>query len=266
VDNFVNILAFTGPEGALLVDTGFEETAAEVLSILEERSGGNISIKYIINTHSDYDHIAGNPALRQGAIILSHANCKAQLIRYAEPEYDIPFDKEIFRNALPTLAFEEPLTLYFNGEEIEIIPLIGGHTDEDSIVYFKNAGVAYLGDMVSIDTFPVVKLDNGGNAKRLVKNIEKLMELLPEDTRLVVGHGRDTTTKELHNYHIMLVSTIKVVDEALKEGMSVEEMISENILKDWMSYHEPKYDETKAETWIKSIYHSLVDSTNLRGV
>ena len=30
VDDFVNIIAFTGPKGVLLVDTGFEETASEV--------------------------------------------------------------------------------------------------------------------------------------------------------------------------------------------------------------------------------------------
>ena len=95
VDNFVNIMALTGPEGALLVDTGFEETAKQVQSILDDQSGGNISIKYIINTHSDYDHIAGNPILRKNAVVMSHINCKTHLIEYAEPDIDIPFDKEI---------------------------------------------------------------------------------------------------------------------------------------------------------------------------
>jgi len=263
VDDFVNIIAFTGPEGVLLVDSGFEETAAEVQSILEKRNSGNI--RYIINTHSDYDHIAGNPALRENAVVVSHANCKAQLMKYAEPDFDIPFNKEIFCKALPTITFEEPLTLHFNGVEIQIIPLIGGHTDEDTIVYFKNVGVAYLGDMVSIETFPVVKLNNGGNAKTLVENVEKLMSLFPEETVLVVGHGRDTTIKELHTYHKMLISTIEIVGEALKKDMPVDEMISANILTDWMSYHEPKYEETKAETWIKTVYQSLSEFPVLKG-
>jgi len=257
VDNFVNIIAFTGPEGVLLVDTGFPETAAEVESILDNWDSGRI--RYIINTHSDYDHIAGNPALRDNAMVISHTNCKSQLTKYAEPDFDIPFDKEIFRGAIPTLTFNDPLTLHFNGEEIKIIPLIGGHTDEDTIVYFKNAGVAYTGDIISPETFPVVKLNNGGNANTLVENVEKLIALFPEETRIIVGHGPDTTTAELKAYHTMLVSTINLVEEALKQDMSLDEMINNNILKDWMSYHDPQYEETKVETWIKTILQSLAE-------
>ena len=260
VDDFVNLVAFIGPEGVLLVDTGFDESSGQVKSILKEHGGGNI--EYIINTHSDYDHIAGNSALRGNAMVLAHTHCKSQLIEYADPEYDIPFDKALFRGAYPTITFEEPVTLYFNGDEIQVIPLTGGHTDEDVIVYFKKSGVVCLGDMISPGTFPVVKLNNGGNAHTLVENVKRLISLFPEDVTFIVGHGAETTVKELRIYHHMLQSTIAIVQEAMKANMTVEEMKQRNILEDWSSFNDPKYEETTAETWIETIYRSYEERKN----
>ena len=260
VDDFVNIVAFVGPDGVLLVDTGFDESSEQVKSILKELGGGDI--KYIINTHSDYDHIAGNSSLRGRALILAHARCRSQLMEYADPEYDIPFDKALFRGAYPTVTFEEPVTLYFNGDEIQVIPLTGGHTDEDIIVYFKKSGVVCLGDMISPGSFPVVKLNNGGNAHTLVENVERLISLFPEDVTFIVGHGEDTTVKELRIYHDMLKSTIAIVQTAMEANMTVEEMKRRNILKDWASFNDPENEETTAETWIETIYRSSEESTN----
>ena len=260
VDDFVNLVVFVGPEGVMLVDTGFDESSEQVKSILKELGGGDI--KYIINTHSDYDHIAGNSSLRGNAIVLTHTQCKSQLIEYADPEYDIPFDKALFRGAYPTMTFEEPITLYFDGDEIQVIPLTGGHTDEDVIVYFKNAGVVCLGDLISPGSFPVVKLNNGGNANSLVENVERLISLFPEDVTFIVGHGGDTTVKELRIYHDMLQSTIAIVQAAMKANMTVEEMKRRKILDDWSSFNDPENEETTAETWIETIYRSSVERTN----
>lgn len=260
VDDFVNLVAFVGPDGVLLVDTGFDESSEQVKMILKELGGGDI--KYIINTHSDYDHIAGNSALGGSAIVLAQTRCRSQLMEYADPEYDIPFDKALFLGAYPTVTFEEPITLYFNGDEIQVIPLTGGHTDEDVIVHFKNAGVVCLGDLISPGSFPVVKLNNGGNAYSLVENVERLISLFPEDVTFIVGHGEDTTVKELRIYHDMLKSTIAIVQEAMKANMTVEEMKRNKILEDWLSFNDPENEETTAETWIETIYRSSEERTN----
>ena len=42
VNKYVNIAAFTGPEGILLVDTGFEETAEELELELKKICNGEI--------------------------------------------------------------------------------------------------------------------------------------------------------------------------------------------------------------------------------
>ena len=53
VNDFVNMVVFIGDEGVLLVDSGFEETAASVMEKLKEFGSGQI--KYLINTPADLD-------------------------------------------------------------------------------------------------------------------------------------------------------------------------------------------------------------------
>ena len=255
--DFVNLVVFLGVEGALLVDTGFDETAEDIMAKLKEL--GMSEIKYIINTHSDYDHIAGNRRLKKDACVLSHMNCRSQLMEYAAPDFDIPFDKALFRAALPTISFEDPVSLFFNGEEIRIFPMIGGHTDEDVIVHFKKAGVVCLGDMIMPGSFPVVKRNNGGDPITLSKKVGELIAMFPSETSFVVGHGEQNMTKEeLISYHEMLTSTIAVVETALKNDLSVDEMKRKKILKDWSRYSDSTIEETTAETWIETVYASLL--------
>lgn len=256
IDDFVNIVAFKGPEGVILVDSGFEETAGHVRSTLGTRGFGDI--QYIINTHSDYDHVAGNRALRGGAVVLAHVKCRDQMVIYASPDFDIPFDKTIFRDGLPALTFEGRLTLHFGGEEVEIIPMPGGHTDEDVIVYFREARVAYIGDIVLPDSFPVVKLDNGGTVEGLMQVVEQLIDLFPDDTLLVVGHGREMKAAELRAYHEMLVQTTRIVKDGLEAGKDPEEMKQQNVLKGWEAWTNKKWpDELNPSTWIETICKSV---------
>lgn len=255
VNEFVNMVAFIGPDGVLLVDSGFEKTAEQVKSILKRL--GNSDIKYIINTHSDYDHIAGNRSLSENALVIAHSNCRDQMLKYMEPSFKLPFDKEIFREGLPMMTTENCLTLYFNNEEIHIIPLLGGHTDEDIIVYFKNQGVVCLGDIISPDSFPVVKVENGGSVQTLIENIDILMSRYLEDVLFVVGHGRDMKMEDLKEYRKMIVETVEIVFNAMKAGKDVDEMKRDNILKDWKSWNSKLFPEDlHTDSWIDTIVRS----------
>jgi glyoxylase-like metal-dependent hydrolase (beta-lactamase superfamily II) len=144
----------------------------------------------------------------------------------------------------------------------QIIPLTGGHTDEDIIVYFKNSGVVCLGDMISPGSFPVVKLNNGGSANILLGNVGKLVSLFPESVTFIVGHGMEMTLQEVHSYHNMLQGTIEIIQAAMKRNMTVEEMKRAKILKDWSAFNDPENEETTAETWIETVFRSSVKRTD----
>ncbi len=255
IDDFVNMVAFLGPNGILLVDTGFEENIDEVKSILNEL--GNSEIKYIINTHSDYDHIAGNRSLRGNALVIVHENCRNQMLKYIDPLFDIPFDKKIFAEGLPMITLKDHTVIHFNGEEIHIIPLLGGHTDEDIIVYFKNSGVLCVGDIIFPYSFPQVKVENGGSIQTLMANLETLINNFSKDVILIAGHGAEMNVKQLDGYRRMIIETTDIVHDAIKEGKDVEEMKKDIILKNWKSWNSKMFPEDlNTGSWIESLYNN----------
>ncbi|TDE09862.1 MBL fold metallo-hydrolase [Jiangella asiatica] len=62
------VYLFAGSRGSLLVDTATDETArSHVIPYLQHAGVGPDRLRYVLTTHSDYDHMAGNAALREYA-------------------------------------------------------------------------------------------------------------------------------------------------------------------------------------------------------
>lgn len=65
-ERFVCIFALIGRRGSLLVDTGLNDTPGTALKPYLENIGCAITqLDYVITTHSDFDHMGGNAALRE---------------------------------------------------------------------------------------------------------------------------------------------------------------------------------------------------------
>ena len=75
----VNVLAFCGDDGLLLVDTGFEQTVKTLSEVL--KTSFNKNIKYIINSHHHFDHTGGNTFLGNNNTIVAHVNTYKRLVK-----------------------------------------------------------------------------------------------------------------------------------------------------------------------------------------
>lgn len=251
----VSSVASIGPDGVLLSDTGFERNGQSLLSKLKQLGGNDI--KYIINTHWHSDHCGGNKILGKdkNVVIIAHENVRKTrsqdqiLTVYWKEEH-----KALPDYALPNLTFSEKLTLFFNDEQIEVIHLPKGHSDGDAIIYFKNANVVHMGDLLFSDGFPAVDFEHQGSAKQWALNLQTIIDLMPPDVKLIAGHGRDYNIEDLKKYRDMLFATEKIVENALLQGMSLSEMIEKDILKEWESWAEAHHS---CEQWIEILYHSL---------
>ena len=67
--------------------------------------------KIVVNTHSHIEHLAANPVVAEGAVIIGHRNLRERYLRglYYFGDFPLKF--------LPNLTFSDTLTLHFNGEE-----------------------------------------------------------------------------------------------------------------------------------------------------
>ncbi len=252
--DFVNMFAFIGDEGIVLIDTGFDDHAdlikKELAKIIDRK------IKYIINTHSDYDHLAGNKKLREGAVVIAHENYTNDLIEYAKPGHPNPFDRSLFTGAMPDITFEEEMEIHFGGEIISIFSAIGGHTTSDIVVYMENENIAFIGDIFFTDSFPDVKDQEGVSIDNLLNDIDIILNELPEDVVIYVGHGEATNIEMMKRYKEMIEKTTTIVKTEIGRGRTLEEMQRENILKDWIGWSQTVFDELDCNKWIETIYNN----------
>ncbi|NKB70185.1 MAG: MBL fold metallo-hydrolase [Candidatus Latescibacteria bacterium] len=65
-ERFVCLFLLDGEECALLIDTGLDDTPGQYLAPYLEKMGIDAAkIRYVVNTHADFDHTAGNGSVRE---------------------------------------------------------------------------------------------------------------------------------------------------------------------------------------------------------
>jgi glyoxylase-like metal-dependent hydrolase (beta-lactamase superfamily II) len=198
--------------------------------------------RFLLNTHHHNDHVGGNAALSADTTtIIAHDNVRSRL------KIDKPED------LLPILTFSESLSLHINDEEIKAIHVPDGHTDSDVIVYFTHANVVHMGDYLFTGMFPVVDLKSGGNVQGYLENVEKLLNGLPDDVKIIPGHGALSTLSDLRQNYRMLLDTTALVKQKMHEGKSLEDIKREGLQDQWDSW---AWWRVSQDEWIETIYYS----------
>lgn len=238
-----NIGVSAGPDGILLVDTGHKEGAARLKSILKKIGKGNVG--YIINTHPHGDHAGGNEACGKNATVIGYRDLDKKV---ADGPLSIGKGPLKGRSGR---GFEKYYAMRFNGEEIRIIPSPGAHSRYDLIIYFIDSGVVHMGDLLLTQSFPAV----GPRVRDYLEILDTVIDVFPEDTKFIGGHGRDYSLEDVRKYKKMLQTTIEIVRKEMNAGKSVQEMKDAKILKKWESWGE-FLTFLNTDTWIESIYES----------
>jgi len=189
---------------AVLVDDQFERIAPALLEAI--RSVTDKPLRYVINTHHHADHTGGNLALeKQVYAIVAHANTRKRLaLQQArlEPQK---------RGGLPSITFGEEdgavrarMTLHLEGTEIELTHFATGHTDGDLVVAVAAQRVMHLGDLFFNGKTPVIDLESGGTIAGMIANVERVLQVAPDDARLIAGHGPVGGKRELLRFRDFL--------------------------------------------------------------
>ena len=243
----VHVVASVGPDGILLVDTGYEATADAVARTLKSLGAG--PVRLIINTHGDADHVGGNEALGADALFVAHPAARRQAGSY----FALPPTAAVGE---PALAAEDEITLHFNGEVVRVVPVPGGHTAGDVIVHFTGSGVVCLGDIVLGGTFPNADPARGGDAQVLIDVLDGLIVDLPDGVILVPGHGQPLTMDGLGEYRSMVEGTVAAVAREVADGRSLEAILESQPIAPWGEWESPERRRSLAD-WTAEIFASL---------
>ncbi len=250
VDNRVAVVAQVGKDGILVVDAAYDRTGESLKAAINELS--NLPIRYLINTHLHGDHTGGNAIIGRDALIIAHPTVKEFL---SQPQVrDGKTTPPPPDYALPHLTIEGKTMLRFNDETIEIIPLTGGHTAGDLLIYFPKAKVLDIGDLLFAGYFPYVDTGNGGNPLVFVNNLQWILENFDDEVTFIGGHGPIFTKSQLTEYLKSLNETMSVIKKAKSEGMIAEQMKTTRILKQWETFGAFFITEDR---WIDTVYPYL---------
>ena len=245
-----NIGVSIGKDGILIVDDQFAEMAPKIEAALSSLDPGNL--KFVLNTHWHGDHTGGNTVFSNKATIIAHENVRKRLMTKQTNAFgESPARPE---NAWPVITFDQSITIHFNGEAIKILHFPRGHTDGDSVIFFTNSNVVHMGDHFFAGMFPFVDLDSGGNVLKFTENIGNILETVPDDVKIIPGHGPLSNKEDLKNYHAMLKDSIAFVQDNIKAGMDLN-----NILKQGLPEKIKQWEKgfIKEDKWIELIYKSI---------
>lgn len=243
-----NIGASAGEDGIVVIDDQYAPLFPKIREAL--RGISDKPVRFVLNTHYHGDHTGGNEAFgRELVPVVAHTNVRKRLQSgtKARGRETPPRPKD----ALPIVTFDDRLSIHLNGEEVRAIHLPGGHTDGDLVVFFTQSNVVHMGDDYFNGGFPFVDRENGGSVKGLIANIEKVLATVPDDVKIIPGHGALSNKSELRAWLTMLKETQAAVAAGIAAGKTLEQLRSEKVLAKWDSFGQ---GFIKTDDWIGTLY------------
>jgi len=240
-----NIGVLATKEGLLLVDDQFVPLAKKIEKAMVKIA--DKELRYVVNTHLHDDHTQGNNYFSHKAPIFAHENVRKRLV-------DKNAANEQTKTALPVVTYQDGINIFLDNEQIKLAHLPNGHTDGDTIVYFKKANVLHTGDLFFELGFPYIDLGNGGSVKGYLDNVNYMLKHFPDDVVIIPGHGKLTNKVRLQEFATMISDSIKRVSKALAQGKNESEIVNLGVEDKYKKWTWSFIDE---ERWIKTLVADL---------
>jgi len=249
-----NIAVQIGDEGVLVVDNGAAASREKVLAAIRKLS--TKPIRWLINTSADVDHTGGNETVSQAGMtvngnpadIIAHEGVLARMTETSRPITERPLKT----------YFEDGRDFSFNGEAI-LLYHFNGHTNGDSIVYFRSSDVVVTGDLFLTTTFPSIDLQAGGTVDGLIAGLNKTLDItVPKylqegGTYVIPGHGRISDEADVVEFRDMVVIIRDRIQDLVKKGMTLEQVKAARPALDY----EGRYGAESGAKFIEAVYKIL---------
>jgi glyoxylase-like metal-dependent hydrolase (beta-lactamase superfamily II) len=182
-------LAICESGNAVAIDPG-AAAPRMVASLLEERA----ELVAILLTHAHLDHVEGVARLLRHRAVPIWLHPADRPLYDAAPAQAAAFGVQIETPPPPDNVFAHGETFRFGdcGLEVRHAP---GHSPGHVILYAADAGLAFVGDVIFYRSIGRSDLP-GGDFRQLMRSIREQVLSLPEETRLLSGHGPETTVAD----------------------------------------------------------------------
>ncbi|MEZ0302284.1 MAG: MBL fold metallo-hydrolase [Hyphomicrobiaceae bacterium] len=184
-------------------------------------------IKYVIYSHSHYDHIAGGKPFKDlGARFIAHKNAQAQLKRFPSPDV-----------VMPDEVVDNKRTITLGGTTLELIYVGRNHSDNSLVMRLPKEKLIFTVDFVPIQTLLFRNLPDTASPPEWEESLKRVAALDWE--RMIPGHpyagGRLGTKQDVQDLIGYMQDLGAEVKKAAAEGKCTDTAMKEIKL--------PKYEK-----------------------
>jgi len=188
-------------------------------------------IKYVIYSHSHYDHIAGGKLFKDlGATFVAHRNAKAQLEKFPSPDV-----------VMPDEVVDNERTLNLGGTMLELLYVGRNHSDNSLVMRLPKEKLIFTVDFIPIQTLLFRNLPDTASPPEWEASLQRVAAL--EWERMIPGHpyagGRLGTKQDVMDLIGYMQDLAAEVKKAAAEGKCIDTAMKEVKLpkyENWGNY------------------------------
>lgn len=225
-------------DGAIVtVDSQFPDPARAFIQGISDFGSG--PEKILFNSHHHGDHTGGNQVFENdGYGIIAHQHVP-ELQKQAAQRNDTEAGQ-----AYAGTTFEEQFVLDAGGETITAKYYGPAHTKGDSVIWFENANIAHMGDLVFNRIYPFIDRDGGALISGWINLLEAVAGEGDSETLFIYGHGNPEFGVTGHRDDLLhqrdfLSHLLEYTQAGINAGESREEITSAAQFDEFPDYLSP---------------------------
>ncbi|MBI5181350.1 MAG: MBL fold metallo-hydrolase [Nitrospirae bacterium] len=193
------IIAGGKNKDAAVIDAG--ENSDDILNIIKKH---NLNVKYIINTHTHFDHIGAVSKIKNatGAKFLIHEG--EMHVLKTLPSQNLIFGVRIDAPPSPDGFLKDNDKLHLGDITLKIL-CTPGHSPGGICIYAD--GLVFTGDTLFAGSIGRTDLP-GGDYNTIINSIKEKLLSLGDKTMVLPGHGPRSTIKEEKEYNPFLIDNL----------------------------------------------------------
>ncbi len=218
-----------GDKGILVVDTlGSAKEARKFIEDIKRIS--DKPIRYVVNTHSHFDHTFGNSEFAAiHAVIFAQTSCPINMnktlplvIKNAKNYGITDEEAKAVKITYPDVTSPEMMRIDLGNVRVDILFMAPSHTDDSVMVFIPRDRVLFSGDVLFTDYYPYM---GDGDIIGWVKTLD-FIKSVPVD-KIIPGHGPVSSKKDVAEMKDYLLTFDQKAKELCAKSNDIEAVSAE---------------------------------------